>query len=243
MKYWGVRGAFWGGIWVLHRAIDLVRHASDASPYIASCLKSSCSLEPPMTSSSSSAIAVRPGGTRRFGRRARVSTVNRNPTICRLHPEGLVVRQPCHGRPYHQEEIQKTHIRKAESQPGSVGIRSGTATGPGWTKRERLSPVQKELVRHASMQTTMNIYGKAVTDRKRQAHSKVVEMVFKPRKTEKNLGPRSRSRLMGVSRRAHNPRNRLKDWLRGKDLTLRPLGYEFDLCFVWFHVVPSISMT
>ena len=32
-------------------------------------------------------------------------------------------------------------------------------------------------------------------------------------------------------------------WLRGKDLNLRPLGYEFDLCFVWFHVVPSISMT
>ena len=26
-------------------------------------------------------------------------------------------------------------------------------------------------------------------------------------------------------------------------MNLRPLGYEFDLCFVWFHVVPSISMT
>src|ERR1035438_478103 len=32
------------------------------------------------------------------------------------------------------------------------------------------------------------------------------------------------------------------NWLRGKDLNLRPLGYEFDLCFAWFHVVPSISM-
>jgi hypothetical protein len=31
-------------------------------------------------------------------------------------------------------------------------------------------------------------------------------------------------------------------WLRGKDLNLRPLGYEFDLCFVWFHAVPCISM-
>ena len=32
-------------------------------------------------------------------------------------------------------------------------------------------------------------------------------------------------------------------WLRGRDLNPRPLGYEFDLCFVWFHVVPSVSMT
>jgi hypothetical protein len=31
-------------------------------------------------------------------------------------------------------------------------------------------------------------------------------------------------------------------WLRGQDLNLRPLGYEFDLRFVWFHLVPSISM-
>ena len=38
--------------------------------------------------------------------------------------------------------------------------------------------VQKELMRHASIQTTMNIYGKAMTDSKRQAHSKVVERVL-----------------------------------------------------------------
>jgi integrase len=37
-------------------------------------------------------------------------------------------------------------------------------------------------MRHASIQTTMNIYGKAMTDSKRQAHSKVVEMVLKSRK-------------------------------------------------------------
>ena len=40
-------------------------------------------------------------------------------------------------------------------------------------------------MRHASIQTTMNIYGKAMTDTKRQAHSKVVEMVFKASKSEK----------------------------------------------------------
>ncbi len=43
-------------------------------------------------------------------------------------------------------------------------------------------------MRHASIQTTMNIYGKAMTDSKRQAHSKVVEMVLKPSKTEETTG-------------------------------------------------------
>ena len=45
--------------------------------------------------------------------------------------------------------------------------------------------VQKELMRHASIQTTMNIYGKAMTDSKRQAHSKVVEMVLNSSKSGK----------------------------------------------------------
>jgi hypothetical protein len=53
---------------VLHRAIDLVRYASDASR-IGSSLKLWCCLERQMISSSSSAIAERTEGTRRFGRR------------------------------------------------------------------------------------------------------------------------------------------------------------------------------
>jgi hypothetical protein len=39
-------------------------------------------------------------------------------------------------------------------------------------------------MRHASIQTTMNIYGKAMTDSKRQAHSKVVEMVLNSSKND-----------------------------------------------------------
>jgi hypothetical protein len=42
--------------------------------------------------------------------------------------------------------------------------------------------VQQELMRHASIQTTMNVYGQAMTSSKRQANSKVVEMVLKPMK-------------------------------------------------------------
>ena len=47
---------------------------------------------------------------------------------------------------------------------------------------------QKELMRHASIQTTMNVYGKAMTDSKRQAHSKVVEMVLNSGKSKENRG-------------------------------------------------------
>ena len=39
-------------------------------------------------------------------------------------------------------------------------------------------------MRHASIQTTMNIYGKAMTDSKRQAHRKVVEMVLNGSKND-----------------------------------------------------------
>jgi hypothetical protein len=33
-------------------------------------------------------------------------------------------------------------------------------------------------MRHASIQTTMNVYGRAMTESKRQAHSNVVQMVL-----------------------------------------------------------------
>ncbi|HZY61262.1 MAG TPA: site-specific integrase [Edaphobacter sp.] len=42
--------------------------------------------------------------------------------------------------------------------------------------------VQQELMRHASIQTTMNVYGQAMSSSKREANSKVVEMVLKPMK-------------------------------------------------------------
>ena len=40
--------------------------------------------------------------------------------------------------------------------------------------------VQQELMRHASIQTRMNIYGQAMASSKREANGKVVEMVLKP---------------------------------------------------------------
>jgi integrase len=38
--------------------------------------------------------------------------------------------------------------------------------------------VQQELMRHADIRTTMNVYGKAMDDSKREAHSKVVRLVL-----------------------------------------------------------------
>ncbi|MBZ5584932.1 MAG: hypothetical protein LAQ30_22525 [Acidobacteriia bacterium] len=54
--------------------------------------------------------------------------------------------------------------------------------------------VQRELMRHASIQTTMNVYGRAMTDSKRKANSNVVQMVLKPaiektRETAENQEP------------------------------------------------------
>ena len=102
-------------------------------------------------------------------------------------PEGWLFANPDTGRPYHQETIQQKHIRKA-------GKDAGLGDGIGWhTFRHSYRSwmddtgapmtVQKELMRHASIQTTMNVYGTAMTDSKRQAHSKVVEMLLKGKKS------------------------------------------------------------
>jgi integrase len=103
---------------------------------------------------------------------------------CYRTPDGWLFVNPRTGRPYHQDTIQQKHIRPA-------GIAAELGDGIGWhtfrhSYRSWLDDtgapltVQKELMRHASIQTTMNIYGKAMSDSKRQAHSKVVQMVLKP---------------------------------------------------------------
>jgi integrase len=117
-------------------------------------------------------------------------------------PQGWLFANPRTGRPYHQEEIQKRYIRKA-------GITAKIGDGIGWhtfrhSYRSWLDDtgapltVQKELMRHASIQTTMNIYGKAMTDTKRQAHTKVVELVLrKSVKSEENVGQTKPKAVIG----------------------------------------------
>jgi integrase len=100
--------------------------------------------------------------------------------------EDWLFANPETGRPYHQDSIQQNHVRTA-------GKKAGLGDGIGWhtfrhSYRSWLddtgapTTVQKELMRHASIQTTMNVYGKAMTDTKRQAHSKVVKLILRPKK-------------------------------------------------------------
>jgi integrase len=90
------------------------------------------------------------------------------------------------GRPRWQETILKRQLKPAAMRAGIGKI--------GWhTFRHTYSTmlrsagtdikVQQELLRHANIQTTMNIYTQAVSDQKRAANSKVVEMVFSGEKT------------------------------------------------------------
>jgi len=95
----------------------------------------------------------------------------------------VAVRQSGYQETVSQEEIQKRHIRKAGSDAKigrDIGWHTFRHSYRSWLD-ETGAPltVQKELMRHASIQTTMNIYGKAMTDTKHQAHRKVVEMVLK----------------------------------------------------------------
>jgi hypothetical protein len=54
-------------------------------------------------------------------------------------------------------------------------------------------------MRHCSIQTTINIYGKAMTDTKRQAHRKFVEVVMKSGKTQEGNGTNGPTAVIGSS--------------------------------------------
>jgi integrase len=104
---------------------------------------------------------------------------------CPATEDGWMFPSPLTNRPYYSTEIQKRLLKP-------IGIKLGL--GPiGWhtfrhTYRSWLDEtgapmkVQQELMRHASIQTTMNVYGQAMPESKREANGKVVTMVLKPLK-------------------------------------------------------------
>jgi len=104
---------------------------------------------------------------------------------CPPTEEGWVFANPVSDRPYYPSEIEKRYIKP-------MGIKIGVAT-MGWhtfrhTYRSwldetgALMKLQQELMRHASIGTTINVYGQAMSSSKREANGKVVEMVLKPLK-------------------------------------------------------------
>jgi hypothetical protein len=49
---------------------------------------------------------------------------------------------------------------------------------PGSIPREQAPGVTKDLMRHAAIATTFNVYGKALSLEKREANNRVVEMLL-----------------------------------------------------------------
>ena len=93
-----------------------------------------------------------------------------------------VFANPVTGRPYHQESLRKRQLQRAAKLAGlgvDIGWHTFRHTYRSWLD-ETGAPmkVQQELMRHASIQTTMNVYGRAMTETKRRANSQVVGLVF-----------------------------------------------------------------
>ena len=97
--------------------------------------------------------------------------------------EGWVFANPMTNRPYYPTEIQKRHLKPLGLKLGlgAIGWHTFRHTYRSWLD-ETGAPmkVQQELMRHASIQTTMNVYGQAMPASKREANSKVVQMVLTP---------------------------------------------------------------
>lgn len=101
---------------------------------------------------------------------------------CPPSSEGWIFPSPVTGRPYEPGSIQQKVIRVAGKKLGLRNV--------GWhtlrhTYRAFLDAsgapvgVQQKLMRHAQVSTTMNVYGNAIMDSKREANTKVVKMVLK----------------------------------------------------------------
>ncbi|HWY69896.1 MAG TPA: site-specific integrase [Terriglobales bacterium] len=106
-------------------------------------------------------------------------------TRCFVTPEQWVFPNPNTRRPYWQETVAAQRIKPAAEKAGlggNIGWHTFRHTYRTWLDAAGAPmSIQRELMRHASIQTTMNVYGRAtMSDAKRQANSNVVQMVLKP---------------------------------------------------------------
>jgi integrase len=97
---------------------------------------------------------------------------------------GLVFPSPVTGGCFHAGTIMKKHIRPAAEAVGlkDVGWHSFRHTYRGMLNDTGANTgTQQSLMRHASVATTMNVYGRSGMKAKSEANSKVVQMIL-PRK-------------------------------------------------------------
>jgi hypothetical protein len=72
--------------------------------------------------------------------------------------------------------------------------------------------VQQELMRHASIQMTVNDYGHAISSSKREANGKFVKMMFKDKKASANPALSYKKNLR-ISRRYRISFLGCEDWI------------------------------
>jgi len=88
------------------------------------------------------------------------------------------------GEPYHASPIQQDYIRPAGRKLGlgDIGWHTFRHTYRSWLDATGAPiGVQQKLMRHAQVATTMNVYGNALMESKREANSKIVQLVLGPR--------------------------------------------------------------
>jgi integrase len=97
---------------------------------------------------------------------------------------GLVFPSPLTGGCYHAGMIQKLHLKPAGKKIGisSLGWHSFRHSYRGLLDETGATAgLQKGLMRHANISTTMNTYGRAAIKAKQEANSKVVQMILQKR--------------------------------------------------------------
>jgi integrase len=104
---------------------------------------------------------------------------------CPSTPGDWVFPNPSTQLPYWQESIAARQIKPAAIKAGlgkSVGWHTFRHTYRTWLDSAGAPmSIQRELMRHASIQTTMNVYGRAtMSEAKRKANSNVVRMALRP---------------------------------------------------------------
>jgi integrase len=99
---------------------------------------------------------------------------------------GLAFPSPLTGGCYHAGMLQKLHLEPAGERNGISGLgwHAFRHSHRGYLDETVASPgVQKSLMRHANISTTMNTYGRTSMKAKQEANRKLVEMILPRRVT------------------------------------------------------------